>query len=539
MSFPGPGIAQATNTLVCDGVYSGATALSAVTTTNLPLRSTLAWVVSIGDYFRLQPGNSTGAYSGVTAYSAGAMVTSGGVTWLAVVASTGQTPAAASAYWQPSMALVASGDLANTWARLGVQNLSWQAQGIWSVDPVNGNDEATGYGATVTASDLVPLRTVKEWQRRTLGRVLPTNTHDILHLLGDVTDPTEATALTRGIPPCQSAGGSWFELRGTKSILATGTLTNVTQQSGNTPAMVEDTSIATSWTASGLISGTGGARRIEKVGSNVRAYLIKDLGSKQARINPAVNITEDTSALSFGSTVAFNIGDAYQVVSHSKFPEIVCPPASAIRCLNIEIVGIGATFAAILTPTGSSGYMIWCSSTSVALNVYSPMSTTNLIGFCECGSSGFTWRGEMQIGTCVFIGNGSKFISTAQASSGDWHSTGIMTFQGCGIQSVKPCTVTRMGTMHFWDCNVVCIDVRNNCTLAPEIVAGAGNTAAIFSVTQNGAKIFHPANLGQTFVQAWTATTSAAAPVIVGVTGWQYTDLPQFVAALDMGIYGS
>lgn len=182
---------------------------------------------------------------------------------------------------------------------------AYAAQATWFIDPVNGNDSATG----LTSGTAIKT----EGQRRQRIGSAPILVSTTVTLLGT------AAAGDFFNPPLVGPGG-YIYYTGTlgATVLFTGVLTAAAAQSGNNPATVTDSSIPVSWTASGLVG-----KRL-RVTSGARAgavqFIAADLGSKRAMIGDA-QIPPKGAFQGFATTrVTLQVGDPYVIEQLPMWP---------------------------------------------------------------------------------------------------------------------------------------------------------------------------------------------------------------------------
>jgi hypothetical protein len=173
---------------------------------------------------------------------------------------------------------------------VGAQSEAWLTQAEWYIDSDNGDDEGDG-------SAIRPLRTINEYLRRMGSRTV--TVLQKVYLSGDFDE---------GNYVFEAIYQRGCEFYGERTVIGTGTLTDVQAWSAaaETDGQVEDTSIPTSWTASGYV----GNMMVMTSGTNAGAvtWIGKDLGSKNARHSPM-------SQLWGFSMVTPSIGDDYEIVS--------------------------------------------------------------------------------------------------------------------------------------------------------------------------------------------------------------------------------
>lgn len=173
------------------------------------------------------------------------------------------------------------------WLRANWLNLAWQAQAAWFVNTSTGNDENAG---TTGA----PLKTLSEAARRLSFAQL---TGTVVTLTGN-TATTDTPAWT-----FQAMNEFAFMLTGVPAVIFTGSVTtavNMTAGPSTTQNTITDTSLPTSFTASGMLAANVMFKRTN--GTAVYWWMMLDQGSKTGRISqPHQPFTGDV-ALANGDT---------------------------------------------------------------------------------------------------------------------------------------------------------------------------------------------------------------------------------------------
>jgi len=135
------------------------------------------------------------------------------------------------------------------WQSLDTVDQGFLQKLFWSVDPVDGDDENTGWGDTEVEADGHALKTLAELNRRLKGANY--ETAPLVHVMNDV-PLSDATVLTN----VRTKNGAGFPtLIGTRTTLFSGTITGYATKNpaGNAGFEVAIAGIPVSWTASGLI----------------------------------------------------------------------------------------------------------------------------------------------------------------------------------------------------------------------------------------------------------------------------------------------
>jgi hypothetical protein len=318
--------------------------------------------------------------------------------------------------------VVASSDGLGQWLRMGIPNQTFQAATFWAVDPANGNDENTGWGATQAAADLVPLKTIAEWRRRVTGAVF--NSRVQIHALSDSTNLDDSRFYGFSVG---ASGTAEVVLYGTPIVLFTGTITTYVGMSAaaNARWAVTDTAIPTSWTASGGVTTTAGSRWIRKTGGTTHAHLLKDLGSKACQIGTPFSHNEQPSGGTLVTTLDFTNGDAYEVVKLVRWPGLTSYSNRAYaRLLCLDLTG-GHTASS----TGAQDQYTLCGFLSLASQATASVIVVDACVYTAGGVAGRDWRprfissvnGNLQFGMGFLDLNG--VITTMVASEFRmWHS---------------------------------------------------------------------------------------------------------------------
>lgn len=186
------------------------------------------------------------------------------------------------------------------WIRLVVAAPHWSAQYNWDVDAVNGDDKNPGI-----AGSGLPIKTVAEADRRLA--LLNIGTPYVLNCLSDIPS-TDQFRLLSGVSST-GAGVPIVTLKGTRTVLATGTFSAMTATNTTTGVVVHGTDVATNWTTyigRNVIMTSGAA-------SGAIAEVVEDLTSGVAEF------TEWVSQTTGAPTAVPSASDTYQIISETKF----------------------------------------------------------------------------------------------------------------------------------------------------------------------------------------------------------------------------
>ena len=204
------------------------------------------------------------------------------------------------------------------WVRMMIFNPANQQRAFWSVDPANStglaSDENSGWGATMAAADLNPLRTMSELKRRTAG--IRYSGTVVFHQLSSAVsgEPLDISTLNgNGYPVWLGKKAQVFPAGAGTTPLTTYAAAN---PAGNTGVQISIAALPVSFTASGLVGLC-----IESADGTRCAMIQKDLGSKTARITQPCN--PDVVNFATPTAQVFTAGEEVRIVS---FPVLPCAP---------------------------------------------------------------------------------------------------------------------------------------------------------------------------------------------------------------------
>ena len=359
--------------IVVDTVNTSGTMLTALNAANLTVDNTVAWVTSVGAYFQLQ--RSALPVDDITVATA-------------------------------------LGVAGAQWLRMNWRNPVWQAQAAWFVSTGTGSDEAAGGVGT-------PLKTLSEVARRMAYAEVVTAV--AVTITGNMAT-TDKALFTFAF----GTGGA-LTFNGTSTDLFSGTVTtaaNVSAAPTTTENTLTDTSIPSSFTASGLMGP--GIVFSRTSGSAAFWYALKDNGSKTIRITQPSNLSTNT---------AFANGDAYKA---SQLPLLTKP---RFTCEGQTTTGNGITFNGFYLSASST----WLEPMYLFQNcwffngVFSPgssyvnclLQTNGGAQFCGGNSNARDFATAIQGGGALGTGNVSLSVITCIG----WIITAGNTFtmQGCNL----------------------------------------------------------------------------------------------------------
>lgn len=431
--------------------------------------------------------------------------------------------------WVPSGALTADGitivaATGGQWVRLNIPNQAWIAARFWSIDPVSGNDETGAPGANTAASDATPLKTMAELNRRLNGcTIRDTMT---IHQLNDI-----PIALTTPLTNLKTADGDgvpyWF---GKKTLLFSGAVTSYTaaNPAGNAGVQLVVNSLSGTWSNSGTAGASLVGQIIESSDGTRAAIVLKDLGSKTARITQPNN----SSGIGFsaGTTQVFTAGETIKVYSlpllpcypfggDMQFPVVeyvrltgggvfnqFMPGQSEMtwsRCLFGGDAG-GAGAGVVLISGNHSGDFLTCLFTSGLVELW---GGTHLLSWCGVLSGGLNVEnGVIAVETPVYLQTGSLS-----------NTCGAIVFAGTSILGAFDCTSVPLATAEE---GTLGRSIRFRGGDVTQPIFGTGNTAALVSVPAGTSATIPP-------VSVVTATTTAAKKILIVGVGYDLSDIPK------------
>jgi len=397
-----------------------------------------------------------------------------------------------------------SSDGLGQWVRMMIPSRKWQTQATWSIDESNStgraSDENTG------ADDTHPLLTGDEFARRmgrcvlqqaTTVRWLSDTTRYSLDLSG-ITAANQ-TALTPATNYC-------LVIVGVPTVVRSGTLTGAT----DAPWTVADSSLPTSWSASGCLSTSSGTRIIRKTDGSKHACMAYENVAKTAQTSPSNGYSQ--SYLSTGTAaVSFANGDAYEVLSLPKFPRVT-PPASVPN-----FVGCYFFYLDMQGVVGGANEYRFC-----GWRAFSTFSAQTLAGTNTVRGGIFVAGGSMSgqltntLNRSIVPASSFQFFSWTGDMNGQ-----INVVAKTGQFSVTHGSMGRLGIVYVYDCSVTAIQVHNVSSVTIDAIHGASNTSVIADVRDTGCSINSP-NAASSF----DATTSLAHPLLIVGATKDYADLP-------------
>ncbi len=367
------------------------------------------------------------------------------------------------------------------WVRMNIPNQVWLAHttvaAFWAVDPVGGNDENRGCGATLAAARLVPLKTQAELNRRFSGAVniapqielqgnipnsddigfpnLRTQTRDLIPIVTGRIDPVGGTVN----PPVFSGA-------------ITGYVTAV--PATNTPFQMTIAGLPVSWTASGLIGFM-----IQKNDGSKTAWALADLGAKTARISEP----RTSSTISPGVPTNFVVGETVNVYRLFTVPTWPFGQWGIFqRAGNLEIQGKRVSGAGNQQNIGGSSPtlsncringIIWQGGNQGTLgNVLAVGAVNSLSGFRLMGISGLAVSGGILQLT----------DTTTQALDGTVQIDGAasrINLASLALLNIKaPCAIAIFDDATFGvDCAV-----EGSLWMVGSGIYGAGNTSTLVNI---------------------------------------------------------
>ena len=410
------------------------------------------------------------------------------------------------------------------WQRLNEGSVKAAAQATWFVDGSAGNDDATG------ATSGTPLKTLKELSLR-LGLVeVRQNTTINLKNVGATDTGTwtyrlPANILVSFVGTLDSSNQIGA---GTFGTVASFTVPGVGAGTGD--VNFSDTSIPTSFTASGLLSAGVIFKRTNSTA--LYWFAAKDKGSKTCRIS------RPTTAGSTGVLTALAVNDTYAAYTLPTIPVQRFTSQQGCRQTQYQFLNYGGAVAigGQLTP------MLYA-------NCWRAAATGNVNGgrFAGCcievtSNTATTFLPRDNVSAQFSSG----CIFRESAATGDaiasffWHSTGVQaftTFQGVSAQAFDGGYLSIEGDWYHNDTTIPCVDAQFSSVV--QLSFGTSNACLIGS--GNTSKLARVANAGR--IEYFNATpfvagsTSDANPIQVDGASSALASLPKVVGSTGSGVY--
>lgn len=372
----------------------------------------------------------------------------------------------------------ASGTLPGRWVRMCVPHPDWKVQFGWYIDPVAGNDYATG-----TSGD--PIKTWAELLRRTSDGFAPGSTVTV-YLLDDLPEADPLNLDWRFITPATVSGGgisgfSTLMVEGSvkSTLLSTGTVSGFTERDPSVNSADELTATdgidPVDW--ANLLSTHPEARIRFTSGSASGAvcYAVKDLGGGIARI------TRPWDPMSFVPISSANMpvpGDTFVIETLIKVSAVMSSKAGFNQVIVSNVWFDNGQYAYV--DAGSTGafslFFIQC--------VANGFNTLSLWAF-NCLSYSYVSLGS--VGSALFSGgvvgypvkNGAGTLQLDQGVIIQGSQIGISTV-GFGLNTYGTCYIYDVG---IFDSPTSGVEVQGSGQL--QIVNGStfyGNGNANFGV---------------------------------------------------------
>lgn len=324
---------------------------------------------------------------------------------------------------------------AGQWIRQRWGNEQWRYQSAWYVDPVSGNDEATG------ADSGNAIKTIKELSYRLGGVIIQLTQIYILNDIpaGDSIGLLNLTtewnkSLTPSTPPWVSGTSPSLIIIGTPVTARAGTISaaSLAIPASNLAGSVADTSVA-DWTTDvgKVLIVTSGAA----VGSF--CWIMKDLGSNTARVS-----RWSTSLFNNASTLP-TAGDTYKIATMTQLLDDTLPTLTAGGTNTQSLNDVQIVYFDYITssprPYATAGfkYLFQMCRFRTSVNINS-----NRTDFRQCYFPAFNLTGAtgIDITGCAFTGqllsSGSSFgcaDSVHQNASFVGQSSSSITASNLGI----------------------------------------------------------------------------------------------------------
>jgi len=403
--------------------------------------------------------------------------------------------------------VLADGGALGRWIRLGFPSQIWQTQATWSIDEANvsgvATDEQTG------VDDTHPLRTADEFVRRVKGVALAQATtvrwmSDTAHASLNLTPIMHGTQVG-------SYTANPLLFVGVPTVVRSGTLTGA----ADAPWTVSDSSLPTSWSASGCLSTSSGSRIIRRTDGLKYAAMGYENVAKTAEISPTNGWPATTAAGT--ASASFVSGDNYEVLSLPKFPSVILPVSNAgVTTLNCHLVLLDLDKVA-----GGQAQIRHCGWRASGASVPSGCVVQ---GCVNVGS--FTFSGTTAPNRCLWLS--SAFMS---AWTGNLQVNTNLIAKTGSCQLLVGCN-GRLGTLYVFDCSASAIQVIGGAQASVDGIFGSSNTGFIVNILDPGSKLSSSNPSPST---AFTATTSAASQLLVTGTNYNWSDLPIWQVGKNAG----
>lgn len=423
--------------------------------------------------------------------------------------------------------VAASGKAGYFWLRQLSPSPSYATVTIWSIDPVNGNDELTGTGASAAAADLVALKTLQELKRRLWG--LEVEVAVTVRLIGNMVASDVGAWNTKWYASTFTIQGQLGPVTGSAGVvdntLYTGSLTSPPVVPAATPSAddfeITDTAIPASYTASGLLAPgvlfqrTSGAARFW--------WGLKDLGTKTLRINnPA------STATTFGTWNGAGLanGDVYKAFAlYTYFSQDFGPDADRVVLSQV----IDKTTSFVITE-GPQTTRVWSAAAQPVFNV--PNVGNTLMPMLEVGAGSKTLRLQRPDANSAIIGGAARANGGTNITLDGGILPLIGGFVSQGVQLAafdRGCwAIEQIFAMH--DLASACLLASGPqsmiailCLTLNQGMSGMGNSGKLV-ITQNGGCFYYGGNSALPPFSA--ASTSDGTPIQNGSVSYAVAQLP-------------
>ncbi len=438
-------------------------------------RSLVCYVATVGDCFRLEMNSS---------------LTADGITIVTAAGGTGR------------------------WIRLNVPNQEFFPKTFWAIDPVSGNDENQGWGASLGAADLVPLKTLGELDRRLSGH--PGYTAPcVYHVLNDI--PSTDQAKMRNIKTMNGVGYPVF-LGKLGTPLFSGTITGwaAAVPASNTGYQMTITGIPISWTASGLVG-----KMIQNTAGTKRSFVLKDLGSKTALVkqpmigNGNTNYSSSSAVTNFTNGEAVEVYNLYVMPSHPFIEDNMFVGSELLEVRgylatgdDVGILGASSPRCHCCVIKGIS----WNGTTNGVLSNCLFLSSSSII----YGSSGLLVDGCAILNTTLEFDGGTQLprFSLTQVNSQT-----ILTNAACMIANSSFVDYATFNS--FADSMTIDKGASLMMLSSGQKIYGTNNTGYIFNFAANSSQNSLPS-----ITANCTAISAQAKPISAAGVNYAYADLP-------------
>lgn len=222
------------------------------------------------------------------------------------------------------------------WLSQDTMNQQFLQKNFWAIDPVNGNDENTGWGVSQAAAIAVPLKTMRELNRRMFGYRAGDPTMALtpqFNVLSSI--PAADSAIMTNISGYNGNGQPYFQGLKTQvggNFIVTAYATAVS--AANTGYLLSAVGLGTAVAA--VIAG-GARAMIQNAAGTKTAWTLEVIGADQIRVNNPTNA--DLVAATVANAV-FVVAETVRIFTLPVIPNWPFGPSTLFTgCQDLEIQG--------------------------------------------------------------------------------------------------------------------------------------------------------------------------------------------------------